>query len=316
MQPSHKSKQYLFVALKVFILTITFGYIYYKVTHSETLRFSDFVQFIASKQHVLRSFCLFVLLAALNWFFEILKWKTIASVVRHIPFKTALKQSLASLTVSLATPNRIGEYGAKAYFFPKKDRKKILLLTFFSNGMQLTATGCFGGIGLAYLLNKQVLTFSILNTLLFLVIFVLLVVFGYLFKERDFLTKGLSIVNVTAYIKQLPTNVTLKTILFSLIRYTLFSSLFLLTLWFFGAVISWQEGMCLIFAMYLFVSAIPTLFVLDVVVRGGVAVWLFSLAGVSEIIVLSTVLLMWLLNFVIPAVWGSLYVATYTLEKE
>ena len=128
--------------------------------------------------------------------------------------------------------------------------------------------------------------------------------------------KGLSIANVLSFLKQLPAVVQLKTSFFSLIRYTLFSSLFLQILWFFGAVISWQEGMCLIFAMYLFVSAIPTLFVLDVVVRGGVAVWLFSLTGVSEIIVLSTVLLMWLLNFVIPAVWGSLYVATYTLEKE
>jgi hypothetical protein len=67
--------------------------------------------------------------------------------------------------------------------------------------------------------------------------------------------------------------------------------------------------------MYLFVSVIPTIFIFDLVVRGGVAVWLFSMVGVSELTILSTVLSMWLLNFVFPAIWGSFYVANYKLER-
>lgn len=314
MRLSHKSKQYLFVALKVFILTITFGYIYFKITNRSTVGFTEFIYAVTSKEHVVPAIVLFVGLATVNWCFEILKWKAVASVVQPISFRTALKQSLTSLTVSLATPNRLGEYGAKAYFFPKQKRKKILLLTFFSNGMQLAATIFFGGIGIAYLLFTHALLFSPLHMVLCVLIFLLLGVFGYLFKEQAFLTKGLTIVKVLRFLKQLPGIVQFKTVCFSVIRYATFSLLFLQILWFFGAKITFSEGMYLIFAMYLFVSVIPTLFVLDVVVRGGVAVWLFSLAGVSELTVLSTVLFMWLLNFVIPALWGSFYVATFTSE--
>src|SRR5690606_39449750 len=82
------------------------------------------------------------LLVLSNWFFEILKWKTVVSVIENINFKTAAKQCLASLTVSLATPNRIGEYGAKAFFFASEKRKKILFLNFFSN-VTLIIVICF-----------------------------------------------------------------------------------------------------------------------------------------------------------------------------
>jgi hypothetical protein len=63
--------------------------------------------------------------------------------------------------------------------------------------------------------------------------------------------------------------------------------------------------------MYFLVSVIPTFFIFDVVIRGGVAVWLFSFLGVPELVILSTVLAMWLLNFVLPALFGSFFVLTY-----
>ena len=63
--------------------------------------------------------------------------------------------------------------------------------------------------------------------------------------------------------------------------------------------------------MYLLVSVMPSFFVLDVVIRGGVAVWLFSFLGVSEIAVLSTVFFMWILNTVLPALVGSYFVLTF-----
>jgi hypothetical protein len=80
---------------------------------------------------------------------------------------------------------------------------------------------------------------------------------------------------------------------------------------FFNANIPFSEAMPLIFAMYLLVSILPTLFIFDVVIRGGVAVWLFSFAGIPELTVLSAVLAMWLFNFVIPALFGGFFVLTY-----
>tara|TARA_R100000988_G_C3922152_1_gene127292 strand:- start:320 stop:586 length:267 start_codon:yes stop_codon:yes gene_type:complete len=80
---------------------------------------------------------------------------------------------------------------------------------------------------------------------------------------------------------------------------------------FFGANIAFWKAIPLIFAMYFLVSILPTLFIFDVVIRGGVAVWLFSFAGVAELVVLSTVLAMWIFNFVLPSLLGSFFVLTY-----
>ena len=65
------------------------------------------------------------------------------------------------------------------------------------------------------------------------------------------------------------------------------------------------SALMLIFSMYLFVSVVPAFFILDVVIRGGVAVWLFSMFGIPDLTVLSAVGMMWILNFVLPAILGS-----------
>lgn len=254
---------------------------------------------------------LFILFAAGNWFFEILKWKTLVSTIEEIDFKIAMKQSLASLTVSLATPNRIAEYGAKAIFFEPKNRKKILLLNFYSGATQMLVTCIFGIIGLLYFFQNFNLNLSYKSILILSLTGLTLFVIGYSLKEKNILFKGFSIANTIRFLKNISPSVKVRIFVFSLIRYSLFSSLFYGLLLFFGANIPLFQAYLLIFSMYILVSILPTLFIFDVVIRGGVAVWLFSFAGVPELVVLSTVLSMWLLNFVLPSILGSFYVVTY-----
>jgi hypothetical protein len=310
---SHKSKQYLLATLKLFIVGITFTYIYLKLLHSSTIDFKDFMDRIWAKNTSVTLILLFFLLTASNWFFEILKWKTLCALVEAISFKTALKQSLAALTVSLVTPNRIGDYGAKAMFFIPEKRRQILLLNFFSNVAQMLVTCSFGFIGLVYVIETYSLSFSTTKVLIFIVTIILLGILGYIFKEKELILKGLSVSRVSNYFKSISRQIKLKVLLYSLARYISFSLLFFAMLNFFGGEISFSEAMPLIFTMYLLVSLLPSIFIFDVVIRGGVAVWLFSLAGVSELPVLCTVLGMWLLNFVFPAIWGSFYVVSYKL---
>lgn len=311
---SNKSQHYLLLALKVGILAVTFGYIFIKLTQNTSLAFHDF----AANLYVDRSnalfFLLFLTLAAANWAFEILKWQTATSIVAPITFKTALKQSLSALTISLATPNRIGDYGAKIMYFPVDKRKQILLLNFLSNTIQMAITAIFGFMGLLYIVPKFSLTYSATHLILFLICIFLLGLLAYLFKERQLLINGLSIKNVLMYLARIKNSIKIKIGGYALLRYVIFSFLFYLLLLFFGAEIGFLEAIPLIFSMYLLVSIIPTIFLFDLVVRGGVAVWLFSLVGVNELIVLSTVTAMWILNFVLPAIWGSFYVATFKLE--
>ena len=307
---SNKSKKKLLLALKLFILAITFSYIYLKIYQNKTIDFNDFSDQIFDK-NVLISLVGFLLLATANWFFEILKWKTIVSVIQNISFSIAMKQSLVSLTVSLATPNRIGEYGAKAYFFKKEKRKNILLLNFFHNSFQMAVTVFFGVCGIGYVFKEYELPFSVSKLIIGLFTLGVLIFLGFLFRKQSLVFKGLTISKVIAKLRNISNTIKVKMILFSTLRYLIFCLLFYCLLYFFGVTISLVQAIPLIFSMYLLVSIVPTIFIFDVVVRGGISVWLFSLAGISELPVLSTVLSMWILNFVIPSIFGSYYLLTY-----
>lgn len=224
---SHKAKQYLLVATKVLVLAVTFGYIFYTLKNNASLDFSEFITTIISKGTIaIYSLVFFLLLASANWFFEILKWKTLVSTIEKIDFKTALKQSLASLTVSLATPNRIGEYGAKALFFETRKRKKILLLNFFSSTTQMLVTGFFGVFGVFYLLKNFNINYSITTICYFGIGVILMVAIGYYFKEKELLLKGFSITKKTKFFRNIPFQIKFKTVLFSAFRYVIFSGMF------------------------------------------------------------------------------------------
>lgn len=313
---SHKSKQYLLTALKVIILTVTFSYIYLKLTANDSLRFIDFTSNLNFDKSVTILILLFLFLATLNWFFEILKWQTVVSVLEPLSFKSALQQCLSALTVSLATPNRIGDYGAKIMYFDPSKRKQILLLNFLNNSVQMGVTCFFGCVGLINVVPKYGISFSALNLALFFIGVLTFGTFGYIFKEKQLILKGLSIAKVVKYLRNIKIEIKWKVLLFSISRYLIFSYLFYQLLLFFGAVIAFTQAIPLIFCMYLLVSIIPTIFIFDLVVRGGVAVWLFSMAGLAELTVLSVVLVMWLLNFVIPAILGSYYVAKFKLRSQ
>jgi len=316
MVVNHKAKQYLLIALKVFILTITFGYIYLKITQNESIGLKDFLKnvFVLDSKTTLSLF-FFLLLATVNWVFEILKWKTLVSEIQNISFLTSMKQSLTSLTISLATPNRIGEYGAKAYFFEKDKRKAILLLNFFHNSFQMLVTTFFGIIGLGIIFQKYELPLSASRLILALILISILLIIGFVFKKQQLVFKGLSLSKVILKFRNLLLLTKVKTLFYSIIRYLIFSSLFYSLLHFFNVEILLSQFIPIIFSMYLIASIIPTIFIFDVVVKGGAAVWLFSLAGISEIPVLSTVLSMWILNFVFPSIIGGFYLFSYKPES-
>lgn len=300
---SHKAKQYGWFALKVFILFLAFWFVYQRLAKQP---FPIFKMLYSHLQwNRIPSILLFICLATLNWSLEILKWQKVGTVVKKLSPREAMRQSLVSLTVSLATPNRIGEYGAKAYFFEAIERKKILLLTLFSNSAQMMVTVIFGTLG--FILTEPALAFSLPHTTMLGltgVVLVLLII-GYLFRKKELMVKGFTIHNVLSYFKKLPTTLWIITSGLSVLRYGTFCTLFYLILQFFGGQIDFIVALPYIFLMYLLVSIVPMFMIFDVVLRGSVAVGLFGLLGVDELIVLTTVLIMWLLNFVVPAIFGS-----------
>ena len=255
-------------------------------------------------------------LTIFNWFFEILKWQILATSVKKISFFEALKQSLGALTVSLITPNRIGDYGAKAFYYKYSYRKRIVLINFIGNMMQMSVTillGCIGFYLFVTTYNVEINYHRTSRFFLIVIIVSLLSLFG--IKQNRFKIKGFSIDRVFDFIKNLPAKIKLSGFMLSVIRYAIFSFQFYFLLGVFKVDVSYFNAMVVITSMYLLASVIPSIFIFDVVIKGSVAVYLFTIVGVNEMTILCIVTLMWLLNFVLPSIFGSFYVLKYNLPK-
>ena len=306
---SHKAKQYGWFALKGFILSVAFIYIYRKVVLQDIASWGIMVDAVRTKSF--GYLFLFLGITIANWFFEIKKWQTITTVIKKISFAEAAKQSLAALTVSLATPNRIGDYGAKVFYFEKQHRKKIVLLNFVSNAFQLLTTIIFGIAGLFLVFPKLRIDLPEYKIILGFLILVLVTFAAYFFRKKEWFIKGFTIKNVWNYFKNISFSIKLETFSYSIIRYLLFSSQFYFLLQFFGANISFLETIPFITSMYLVVSILPMFILFDVIVKGSIAVWLLSIININETVVLTTVFTMWLLNFILPAILGGFYVIKF-----
>ncbi|TYA69961.1 lysylphosphatidylglycerol synthase domain-containing protein [Seonamhaeicola marinus] len=314
----YKTKQFFFVLIKVSIVVGAFYFIFSRLTSNTNLNFSDFISVVKQNNALsLKSVFILTLLTSFNWGFEILKWQLLVSTFKKISFKEALEQSLGSLTASIFTPNRIGEYGAKAIYFVTDYRKKVLLVNFLGNVTQMLVTTVFGLIGLSVLLINYELPVNYYNISIVAVsVLILALIIIILTKKTNFSIKGFSIEKLKRFVINFPKRILSLVLGLSILRYLVFSFQFHLLLLFFNIELSYFTAMVFITSMYLLSSIIPSIFIFDVVVKGSVSLYLFSLLHINAFTILSVTTLMWFFNFVLPSVFGSYYVLNFNLPKK
>jgi len=308
----YKTKQFFFLLIKISIVVGAFYFIYQKLTTNQHLEFDTFTQFLSDHNvFSLQNIAILLVLSVLNWYFEILKWKHLISVIKSISFSEAAKQTLASLTASLMTPNRVGDYGFKTFYYKKGLAKKVMLLNLLGNLAQMSITVIFGIVGLYFLVLNYEVDISYKKVAKILVIVVLVsgfVLFG--LKK----IKAFKLESIIHFSKGISKQVHLKNLIFSLVRYLIFSFQFYFLLTAFGVDVTYLNAMIVISSMYLLSSIIPSIFIFDVLVKGSVALFLFGIVGVNDLTVLSIVTLMWVLNFVLPSIVGGMYVLDFNTE--
>jgi uncharacterized membrane protein YbhN (UPF0104 family) len=311
----YKTKQFFFVLIKLSIVVGAFYFIYSKLSENENLQLNEFIAFLKENDTFSpKNIILLILLSIFNWFFEILKWKNLVKTIKNISFRDALEQSLGGLTASLITPNRIGDYGAKAVYYAKQFRTKIVLLNLLGNMAQMTITTIFGVIGFIIFVNRYQIDVNYYRVIKFGFILLMVSLFAVLgVKQKRYKIKGFSFERILKFIKQIDTKTHFTTLFLSLIRYLIFSFQFYYLLSMFGVDVEYTKAMVVITSMYFLASIVPSISIFDVIIKGSVAVFLFGYVEVNELTILSIITLMWLLNFVIPSLFGSYFVLNFKL---
>lgn len=277
---------------------------------------------ITRQEHTFWILPLVLGLMILNWSLEAVKWKRMMRKSEIIPFRRSLEAVCSGLTVSLFTPNRIGEYAGRVFHLQIADRIEATLITVIENLGQLFVTLITGSVALFIYLWLYVP----MPPYLFAASGILLFAFG-----AALLVMYLNVNILEILLKKLPLPVSWKQYLpvfsrftpeelqlnlfLSLIRYLVFTLQFCLLADLFGLELSYFQVLVLIAVTYFTMTIIPVIAITELGVKGAVSTYFFSFATDNLIPVLNAGFALWIINLAIPALAGAVLVFGFRFRR-
>lgn len=265
-----------------------------------------------------------------NWGIEAYKWYLLVNNYQPLSFKKAYESVLSGLSLSMNTPNRIGEYGGRIVYLEPQYRILGVALTLVSSIGQLLITLVLGWVALLLLQDKIFtvqlgdahLSGLLLQVFQYLVLFcaVLTAVFYFrmhwltkLLKWIPWFRNKLSFVND---LENLPNRSYVQILFYSFLRFVVFALQYILLWQALQVHIDWWQGFWGIAFIFLIMAIVPSFAIAEVGIRGKVAVSIMSLFSSNSIAILAGTIGIWILNLVFPALLGSLLILTIRIFRE
>lgn len=263
-----------------------------------------------------------LLLMLLNWLLETAKWKLLLRRIAPVSWVTGFRSVLSGVTISVFTPNRMGEFAGRVMHLDSGVRIKSAIASVIGSMNQLLITIVAGGIGLLTYLENFESDNSFMYRVKFLLIFtgILFVIFIYfrlpILAKLGERFRNLRKINLYTKVFALyPFQELLTLTLFSSLRYLVFTFQFYLVLHLFGIDLPYLQSLQVTSLIYLVMAVVPSIALSELTVRGSVALYFLTpIAGNSAGIVAASSLL-WFVNLIIPAVLGALAVFYFRFYK-
>jgi len=243
-------------------------------------------------------------LVYLNIWIVYLQWKVTLNVVApKTDFKTRIHSFFAGIVTGIITPNMIGNFIGRFYYFPRKYRVSIILFTLLSNYAQFLASLIFGWIAILIVGDLYVLPNS--ESLIIILGIGVILAFLFYFFIDNFLTRLKKKTYFESFKVLLKKNKTYRSTILglSLLRFFVFTIQFSLALHAFGETID-LTAILAIWQVYLLTMLIPSLFLGKIGVRESVALFVLTNLGMNEFAILFSSLIIWGVNTLLPAIVG------------
>lgn len=303
--------------IKSVILFFSFYYIWKKLNDSPIV--IDIPNLFSADNFFL-TVALFILMF-LNWTVEAYKWKLLIVPFESITLKASLKAIFSGVTISIFTPNRVGEFAGRVFFLKKANKIQASIVSLIGSFMQLFVTIIVGVLAYFVLKQKQFVFFyfeEFISKEFFLIYIGLLlvlicsVVFIYFKRETLFIRfkKYIEILRIYSW-KELSV-----VFVVSFFRYLVFSVQYYLALKVFGINEGCLVSFSLIALTFFVTSAIPTFALTEIAVRVGVAIYFFGTISTDHSSIAAASLLLWLINLALPASIGSFFVWKLKIVKD
>ncbi|MCD4696020.1 MAG: lysylphosphatidylglycerol synthase domain-containing protein [Bacteroidales bacterium] len=333
----HKNKTYNYI-IRFTIVAATYYFIYKQIFEHRKLdyvvnSFKDLIH----EPHVSFLITWTVLLMIVNWGIESLKWQFLINKVEKVSFLKSFEAILSGISVSIFTPNRVGEWFGRVFIMKKANPWKGVFITMIGSFSQLLITIIVGSISLVfyipiyfqdsgfysiYLLYGVILLVVVIITALILIYLNISIIPG--FVSRIIKQRFSHFNDYLSVISSYSTFELLTVLLLSLLRYCVFAIQFYILLMMFSVEIPITHGLMVISLVFFIMTAIPTVTLAELGVRGSVSLYFIGLyferfGEISDKInigIVSSTSTLWLINLAFPALLGTLFVYRLTFFRK
>lgn len=271
-----------------------------------------------------------VLLSGVNWGIESRKWQLLVQHLQAFRFAEAFKSILAGCTITLFTPNRIGEYGGRILFIEPENRLRAISLNIAASISQLLITLFMGWTGLwilrylsqgemnASLILPEIWSDAILfiSLLISLVLLLLYLRIGIWVRLIEKIPGAYRVMKHIAVLEELDRKKLLLLLFLSFIRYGVFVIQYMLLLDAMGVELDGWTCFWTIALFYLLVTAAPSFGLIELPLR-ITALWaLLKFHTGNELGVSGAALGIWIINLAAPALAGGFLILGVKIFRE
>lgn len=269
-------------------------------------------------------------LMPVNWAVETLKWYKLVNKFQPLSFLKSYEAVLSGLSLAMNTPNRIGEYGGRVLYLQPEFRLRGIALTVLCSVSQVLVTLVVGFVSLT-ILQPQLEAVHYAGTgmsemlfkILFWTVLVMCVLTGLLYFKIQWLValaKWIPLVqkkfSFAFVLEHLKGRMMGEILFYSFLRFIIFAVQYVLVWKALQVDISWWQGFWSIALVFLIMAIVPSFAIAEIGIRGKVALGIVGLFSMNTLGILAGTLTMWLLNLVLPALMGSLFLLTIKIYKE
>lgn len=304
------------------LLFIGLGYALYKQVFTNT-DVKEALQTLKSNLiHGRGWFIIVIFLSIFNWSIEAFKWRYLVRKFEHISFFRSIIGILFGISFSLFTPNRLGEYGGRVLVLTHH-RLIAIVSTLIGSYSQIVVNMTIGGLACLiylwvyvdlhiYLWVAVLLIYALLSTFLFISFFNLEVV-SVVFKKYSIFKK---IAPYTEIIGQYDSKDLKRLLAYSSFRYGTYCLQFLLLLKVFRTGVHWVDGLVLIPNVFFIQGILPTMAILDISLRGQIALQIIGKYASGEMIdIIAASVVLWFVNLIVPAILGGIFAIFYKFSR-
>lgn len=328
METKVKKTYNFLLRLAIIIATYTFLYRQLFIKRDLEAFYNAFLEQF-QQGFFLEGLLIIFLLMFVNWGLEAWKWQFQISKIEKVSILRSFQAVLTGISVSAFLPNRVGDYFGRVFILEKGNHIEGILITIVGSISQFIATFFIGSLAMIFFLPlfsdtseylfgyfyyAMLAVIIVANVLVFIFYFNISVLTGLLQKiKHKRWQKFREHMIAFSYFNKAEL---MKILSISILRYFIFSTQFYLLLKTFALPVPVHFALILIPVIYLLITAIPTVALSELGVRGSVSIYIFSLffqkMGLNpeayEVGVFSASSMIWLINIVLPALIGTFLV--------